>query len=276
MRKIILTILAAALLAVGFPMQAQAANPTNIFVVAHQDDELLMMGADIARHAAQPGKVIVVLATDGGASAARHKLAAKLGYTPTVADFVTHRDFEFTWTCRALGADVCEIYQPRIPDGKMTFEAAKGLFNSYAKKYPGARFKTHSWLDWHTDHRYLGEALDSLRAHGVINDARFYIRHDYGIGKAPFPLPPHGKPIAPVGDTEQNAYRLWAPNKAHNRYWGIGYLSTASLFNAHRANPRSFVHASSVELGQWPGAEAAHKWIVQNSNGLMTTRAGSE
>jgi len=249
--------------------EAEAADgPVNIFVVAHQDDEILMMGPDIRRHADGPGTTIVVLATDGGASNARFKLEAKLGYLPTREDFVTHRDFEFEWTCRALGADICEIYPNRSRDGELTPEAAGELFKHYAAKYPGARFKTHSWYDWHADHRTLGLALDGLRSAGIITDARFYIRTDYGrMGvNTPFPLPPHGKPTAAVGDDEQNAYRLWAPNKAHNRYWAIGYLSTPNLFNQQRKDPRCYVHASTAEFevqGWWPGHAQAEAWLAK-------------
>ena len=100
------------------PPAPAASVPTSVFVVAHQDDEILSMGSGIRQHT-EIGRVVVIVATDGAATAARHKVADRLDREVTPEEIVVHRDVEFRWTCRALGADEC-LAAPeglRIPDG---------------------------------------------------------------------------------------------------------------------------------------------------------------
>ena len=174
---------------------------------------------------------------------------ATLGREVTPAEIVVHRDAEFRWTCRALGAHECLVAPDglRIPDGQTTPESADALMEWVAATWPGARVKTHTWLGWHVDHVQLGEALHRAYHSGVIEDARFYVapgsemQRLYG-SRADFPLPT-GRTVRPVGDTEQGAYRLWAPDKAPDRYWAIPMSRVERLFDAHRADPVSYHHA---------------------------------
>lgn len=228
------------------PTAPAATVPTSVFVVAHQDDELLSMGSGIRQHA-EIGRVVVVVATDGAATQARHDIAARLGREVEPWEIVVHRDAEFRWTCRALGADEC-LAAPdglRIPDGQATPESADALFSWVAETWPGARVKTHSWLSPHGDHAALGEALHRAYHAGTLEDARFYIAPyeltSFG-GREGFPLPT-GRTVRPVGDDEQGAYRLWAPDKAPDRYWAVPMSRVERLFDAHRADPVSYHHA---------------------------------
>ncbi|WP_122262241.1 PIG-L deacetylase family protein [Ornithinimicrobium cerasi] len=218
-------------------------QPTNVFVVAHQDDELLTFGSAIRQHA-ETGRVVVVLVTDGSATAARSKIEDRLGRPVTPAEITTHRDTEFTWTCRALGADECVMAPQRAVDGTLTPEAADEVMTWVAATWPGARVKSHTWLGWHNDHVNLGHALARAHEAGTITDARFYIspselRWAGGESALPVPLGRVRRDVAGA----QGAYRLWAPHVGANRYWSVGYTSTRASFHAHAQDTVSYHHA---------------------------------
>lgn len=97
---------------------------TTLFLVPHQDDETLSMGAAIREHVAVngPSTVAVVLFTTGESSGARRVLR-EVGYVPeatgkvervalTKRQFVGSRDAEFYGACRALGVPHGNIFMP--------------------------------------------------------------------------------------------------------------------------------------------------------------------
>ena len=97
---------------------------TTLFLVPHQDDETLSMGAAIREHVAVngPSTVAVVLLTTGESSGARRVLR-EVGYVPeatgkvervalTKRQFVGSRDAEFYGACRALGVPHGNIFMP--------------------------------------------------------------------------------------------------------------------------------------------------------------------
>lgn len=239
--------LAAVLALGGFFPPAASTSAVAVFVVAHQDDELLTFGASVRSHAEAGVRTVVVVATDGSATRARGTIADRLGRDVTPAEMTIHRDAEFAWTCRALGADEC-VTPPagvRIVDGQSTPESTREVLGWVLQRWPGARVKTHSPLAYQLDHRLLGETAAQMHREGQITDLRHYLAR-YEITAARErgeTVPSYGTTRRQVGDTEQDAYRLWAPDKGFNRYWSVGYISAGPSFRAHRADPVSHYHA---------------------------------
>lgn len=255
MKRIITAALAA--LALAAPTAAVAcedhdppapppAAPTSVFVVAHQDDELVGMGATLRKHTNGADHVVVVVATDGSATGAVRKIGAKLGVdwtTISKAELTAHRDAEFMASCAALGADECLVAPAglRMPDRGLTDAGADAIMAWAMATWPGAKIKTHSYLIGHTDHQALGRALKRGYDAGAITDARFHISHRErnNLGTAAPNLMRHTEP---VGDTEQDSYRRWAPPG----WWSVGYLSAGDIFDWHRADPTNWVHGPNA------------------------------
>lgn len=242
------TLLSAVLLGTGahaapLPGAAEPQGPA-VFVVAHQDDELLSMGSSIRQHAEAGRHVVVVLVTDGSGTVARKRLSERLGCEVPVDTLVASRDREWRLASYRLGADERRIYPNRVVDATLTPAQADEVFDWVMTRWPGASVKSHSYLTpGNVDHRTLGEAL--LRAHddGSIPDARFYlsgseVRKMTAAGTMPKVL----KVRRPVGDSEQRSYRYWEPGK----WLSVGYTSVPTSFDRHRADPISYYHRPNV------------------------------
>lgn len=219
-----------------------------LFFAAHQDDELLQMGSQVRADVEAGHQVVVVNCSDGSASVARAgRVAQRLGYVPTVEDFVRVRDHEFLESCARLGVPIQgRVISPdRYTDGTGTRELAARIVNQWVTRFPTALVRCHSFMDAHRDHRSIGEAVDDLvSTHqlNLANDVRFFFSRRYlGV----LDTPPLQQVRRPVGDVEQTPFR--AAEVAHGR-WGVGYLSTWGYFDSHRADPVSYYHRGSVGI----------------------------
>ena len=193
-------------------------------------------------------QVVVVNCSDGSASGARAgRVAQRLGYVPTVEDFVRVRDHEFLESCARLGVPIQgRVISPdRYADGTGTRALAARIVDQWVTRFPTALVRCHSFMDAHRDHRSIGEAVDDLvTTHqlNVANDVRFFFSRRYlGV----LDTPPLQQVRRPVGDVEQTPFR--AAEVAHGR-WGVGYLSTWGSFDSHRADPVSYYHRGSVGI----------------------------
>ncbi|MFK5691271.1 PIG-L family deacetylase [Ornithinimicrobium sp. LYQ92] len=128
----------------------------------------------IVQHVAAGQRVIVVLATDGGAAHVPH-VDKHLGRDATAEEITAHRDFEFGWTVQNLGAQWV-IPPVRGRDGALDDTAADRVL-AWVKAQYGAdvRIKTHSMYDTHPDHASLGRALQRMWDADRSTDARFYL-----------------------------------------------------------------------------------------------------
>lgn len=220
-----------------------------VYVAAHQDDEVLSMGSSIVEHvAAGNNEVIVVCATDGSATAARHKVSARLGREVTPEQITYYRDAEMRWAVQTgLGATF--VIPPagiRMGDGQTTLAGSRALLAWVLAQWPGCRIKTQSPWEDHLDHRSLGVAATDMHHEGLIPDLRLYLSPWlYSPDRTDLPRMHAIRRSAAV--RAQDAYRLWAPPKPHSsrddRYFQVGYTSVGSLFRAHAKDPVSRRHA---------------------------------
>lgn len=232
----------AVIFGVSAPAAVAATDTPAVFVVAHQDDEALTFASGIVQHIEAGQRVIVVLATDGGAAQVPH-VDAYLGRDATPREITVHRDFEFGWTVRNMGAEWV-IPPVRGKDGALGDAGADAVMAWVQATYgTDARIKTHSMYDTHRDHAALGRSLQRLHdAQGT--DARFYISpHKVeqigGMSAIPTRLYEARRPMK---DNHWAAYELWAPEKAWNRYWAVPSGAVKSLIRAHKADPLTYSH----------------------------------
>lgn len=243
---------------------------TSVYLVAHQDDELLFLGSQIRRQILQGVTVHVVLCTDGSGAPERTTVIAEaIGRVPSREELTSHRDVEFLESCRRLGVPLANRHihssrGTRITDGKGTTTLFTTVIREWVRRYPQAQFFTHSWVDAHHDHRSLGKALDEMHLRGELSIApRFGFNPKYFTATSTRPAvtpPPLTEVLEPVGDSEQEAYRTFDLDRDR---WAIGWNSVPDRFVPHRNDPTSFMHGPSTT---WPSAEAkraADAWITK-------------
>jgi LmbE family N-acetylglucosaminyl deacetylase len=208
-----------------------------VFFAPHQDDETLTMGADIRHHFVAGRQVVVVLVTNGGASAARASMCASKGICLTAPEFVIARDAEQFAAIQHL-APGAQIFYENQPDGALTVAAATAVIQKYIGLFPNGSYKTQSWLDVHPDHIALGTALRNLTNAGLVpnNDARFEQGRSFWDT-----MPINGLFVdADAAVTAAyDEYYYWNP--PIGRY-AIGSQSVPTAFDAARVDPRSRCH----------------------------------
>lgn len=142
-----------------------------VFLVPHADDETLTMGPAVERAVDEGNYVVVVLVTDGRASAAR----ALTGLS--VEEFSAARDREFLAACEVLGVPQEQVFLAHCVDGELGPALARSVVATWTGLFPAGRFGTTSWTDGHRDHAALGAALRDL-APTVTGQVRFYVKPD--------------------------------------------------------------------------------------------------
>lgn len=221
-----------------------------IYIAAHQDDETLSMGSGIVEHlsSATVSEVIVICATDGSATRARHTLSDRLGREVTREQITYYRDAEMRWAVQTgLGARFV-IPPPgvRMVDGQATLAGTRALLDWALSQWPGARVKTHSPWEDHNDHRVLGVAATDMHFEGLIPDLRLYLSQTV-YRKNYKPDTPRLSTVRRTAAVDaQGAYCLWAPPKPgssrDDRYFQVGYTSAGPSFRHHASDPASRRH----------------------------------
>ena len=240
-----------------------------VWLISHQDDELLTMGAGIRQHVnAQGGaKVCAVMMTTGVGSGVKNAMKNPSfnpdgkAYYLTDEQFRTARDKE-TWNALVhMGVPASNIYLngygtpstgvSRIRDvnNGSAEQAAKidGWMKATINYFGTPRhYKTMTDLSSDTgDHREMGRTLRRLSTtpgYGTkISSARFYVE-PYRRSSVTVPV---GNVVPTAADKVQlrkanNSFRVWDPARG---YYRIGYRSVTSLFNAHYNNPISYQHS---------------------------------
>lgn len=206
---------------------ARAAAPpppvTNVFVHAHQDDELLSLGPEIKAHADAGQAVAVVCATDGAATWTRSEIARRLGRDVEPWEMTVHRDDEWVESVRTLGG--IPVLPPpgvRGADGDLGDAGAAAVIDWCLTTWPGVRVKTHSPLAPHRDHSALGRAALAARQAGTVrhlwlylsgNERRILVEQGADL--------PDLEPLSRDTWPAQAGYRRWDPP----RWWSVGYIS---------------------------------------------------
>lgn len=241
MKALIIAVLLTLLILVGFNTQETDAAVSNknedshvIFYVPHQDDDTLAFGVGIMNHYYGGHNVHIVMLTDGAASAVRKWTGL------SVLDFTTARNTEFEHAMGAIGIKPNRIEYSNLKDGAMTVEQVEKVILKYEAKYPGAKHKTYSDTDTHTDHRNAGQALRNLLGEGKVSDGRFYVRRG---SQAPKGMKLTTEPFI-------EAYRpfLMAASASYNirnevkGFYGIGHRSVKASFRTFEKQPQSRYH----------------------------------
>lgn len=223
------------LLASAVPMQRA------VYIVAHQDDELLSMGAAIMADAAAGRRVMVLLTSKGENSAARTMpaLTGPLGRTPTKEEFSAHRDREFTETVTRLGGvPVIPPYAERESDGF----ADVGNIKALARKYlpAGSPLRSHATTDTHQDHNACGMAAAALYKEGWGYD----LRHHLAKWNQAAHTPPGVTLTREASGGVATAEHAWAyyTQDIPNGWWGVGYISAPVIFDEWAADGASWWH----------------------------------
>lgn len=242
-------------------------TPTNrqvLYIVPHQDDEVLSFGIDILNEMSKGRQVQLILLTRGEDSPARNILNGKVycrihhryhnpikekyKFNPlTPIEFADARTNEYYRASEALGVPPGNIHTEFIPPGQYYGMTVRAVIQKYLKAYPNADVRTFSWFDQHPAHALLGRTVRGMQTNGLleryqakyivsINTDRFYkVRKpmDTTINKIQNPI-----------DFEKlknaiNQYKLFDPQKG---YYAIGYHSVQVQFDALWKSPYSRIH----------------------------------
>jgi LmbE family N-acetylglucosaminyl deacetylase len=141
-------------------------GPPAIFLVPHQDDDVLMYGADLKNHVLSGRRTIAVLLTDGSSSRRCPDLHDDR------ASCSGARDEEFLEAMHLLGVRPV-IPAARATDGELTTPSVLGVMRRYLARFPRASFRAPTPRDPHPDHAAIGQALRKLVR---STDKRFYIK----------------------------------------------------------------------------------------------------
>lgn len=235
-----LLLLLSGVVAIGHSVQAETREA--IFFTPHQDDETLSMGADISLQYRLGRQVIVVLVTNGNASGVRYLMCNKKKICLTKEQFTAARNAEMVAAVKRLAPNAMIRYET-YQDGALTKAQASVVFDKYIKLYPGASFKTISWMDDHPDHRALAYALKDIcmNKHKISNDnCTFFQNRNYWVSH-----PITGSFIAGHASEFAAADEMALWNPSIGRY-GIGQQSVPEFFTALRNDPRNKYHSGNA------------------------------
>jgi LmbE family N-acetylglucosaminyl deacetylase len=153
-------------LLVPSPSSARPEAPA-IFFVPHQDDDVLIYGADLKNHVRAGRRTIAVLLTDGSSS----KLC-RARYGDDRAACTDERDREFRKAMEQLGVEAV-VRDDRPHDGELTEAHAAHVMQELVARFPRASLRAPSPKDPHADHAAIGRALRSMPR---SPDKRFYLK----------------------------------------------------------------------------------------------------
>lgn len=214
-----------------------------LYVVPHQDDEALTLGAAMMADRAAGRRVYAIIVTDGKLDATRTtSITTLLGYTPSYRDFTAARDREFAAGVRLMGGiPIVPPFEARQPDGSSTPSGIVALVKAVVPfRGSNVLLRATAPNDYHADHRNCGHAVTQLWQEGFGVDPRLFIS-GYKSG-----LFPAGVTMTPMGSHGDLTLALQAPYRVTdvpNGWWGNGYRSVPAWFNYVLNNDgRSYWH----------------------------------
>lgn len=256
-------IIGAAILQNHTPAVSAATSRPAVFIVPHQDDEILSMGASIIAHLKAGRDVKVVMVTNGNTTGARATLCAQKGICLTPEQVGEARDLEFRDAMARIGVPAQNLYFEHKP--AVDNATANEVISKYIALFgTSASYITMSWLDTHPDHYNLGYALNarcvaSGKGGSVppqLSDCRFYQSALYQPATPAAKLTNYDRVVTPAGAyytaAGADAARLRNAAAAYSVYkpevgrYGIGVLSVASQFEYLSTAPRSWYHLPST------------------------------
>lgn len=238
---------------------------TTIYFVPHQDDDLIVLGVDIAHQTEiDPKHTHIWLCTDGSASCVHRCLAdgsqeCTLHTEPhhfhmTSAEFSAARDREYMLSCASMGIpqENIHISPLRRKDQGLTVEAAEAIMLDALSQFPaGEPVSLHTLSDFYAhrkqqdDHRNLAIAARNLLRAGKVQEVVLTLEYEALLNcRETFPdtefTDLHADPkeyeklVAAAG-----AYRRWAPEEG---FYAVGYHSCQHEFVALLNDPRTVLH----------------------------------
>ena len=237
----------------------EAAAGKALYFIPHQDDDLLTFAGGIMKDLQDGREVYVVLCTDGRSSkvfeAINRDLRKKKKSPLTISGFIAARDREFRGSLQALGVPASNIIIPgdRLVDGTTSIQMDRltALIMRYVDRYPGAAVRANmpvtSEAAVHTDHGDIGIAVADLVNDGQISEALFFMDSYKYEGYLN-----NGLPVMTAYPedfrTEWSVVERVRFNSAVQAYrygseYGIGYRSSANLFNKLLEDPHSYCYA---------------------------------
>ncbi|MEH7437948.1 cell wall-binding repeat-containing protein [Neobacillus drentensis] len=230
-----------------------------LYIVPHQDDEILTFGVDIRNELTRGRQVHLILLTKGEDSNARNILNGaiycqihKVYHDPvkekykagslTPDEFADARTDEYFRASMALGVPKSNIHTEFIPTGKYYGSEIRAIIEQYLNVFPNADIRTFSWFDEHSAHALLGKTVQGMQEDGVlqryqakylisINTDRFY--------RVPKPMVTIMNRIENTSDVQyvRNAILEYKRFEPQNGYYAVGYHSVAVQFDSLWNNP---------------------------------------
>lgn len=240
-----------------------AGKRTFLFLLPHQDDELLSMGAFASNVLGnERDKAYAVLCTDGSSSGVRRVLADgqtcgkhadKHVYNMDAEHFADARDKEFLGSCQALGFRPSQVvfHPKRAKDGSLSVEHAEKMILSFLHAFDFGKEAVVCTMSplvgggQHSDHRNLGRAALNLFERRKIDKLLLFVEpycvDEFKRNNPKIALSECGA----RGDSVKNlqraieSYSLWNPDEGR---YAIGYHSVTSDFDDFMRNPVSYFH----------------------------------
>lgn len=221
-------------------------SDTVLFVTPHQDDETISMGVAVRDHLNAGLDVHILLLTTGENSAVRPELGMDI---PT---FIATRDDEMVRATRQVGVPTANLHiaPNRGPDNFLTVAAAQDMISTWLTANGPARVKSYTpYTDFtqHVDHAAAGQACQNLWEAGVITDLRLYVE-PWLLTQFEAAHPTIRVGTEKVADASSfvracDQYSLgWQTADVAGGFYGIGFRSVASEFEASRAGQASYWH----------------------------------
>ncbi|AYA78041.1 hypothetical protein DOE78_23035 [Bacillus sp. Y1] len=249
-----------------------------IYLVPHQDDEILSFGVDIRNELSKGRDVHLVLLTAGEESGARDILNGALDFEsspPYLAgqrvycqvhgryhdpvkegymhgplspgEFANARTDEYVRASKALGVPPQNIHTDFISRGSYDGTSVKNILQKYLTTYPNAEVRTMSWFDYHSAHALLGRTIKGMQEDGLL--ARYQAKFLLSIYTDRFynvkaPMETIRVDLINTNDKNYmvnaiNEYKRFEPR---NGIYGVGYHSVSSQFDSLAKNTYTKIH----------------------------------
>lgn len=249
-----------------------------VYIVPHQDDEILSYGIDIRNELSKGRDVHLVLLTKGEESGARDIVNGSYdveSYTPNLAgqrikcqwhntyhdpikekyyhgrlsfnEFGDSRTDEYYRASQALGVKPENIHTEFIARGSYSGTNVRNVIEKYLASYPQADIRTFSWFDGHSAHALIGRTLKGMQDEGYIEKYRaqylmsIYTDRFYSVS---MPMPTIKVNLTNAADSGYltkaiNEYKRFEPSKG---IYAIGYHSVTSQFESLEKNMYGKIH----------------------------------
>jgi N-acetylmuramoyl-L-alanine amidase len=256
----------------------RTSNRPVVYIVPHQDDEILSYGIDIRNELSKGRDVHLVLLSKGEESGARDIINGTYdfeSYAPYLAgqrvkcqwhntyhdpskeryyhgrlspdEFGDARTDEYYRASKALGVKPENIHTEFISRGSYDGVNVRNVIEKYLASYPDADIRAFSWVDGHSAHALIGRTLRGMQEEGYIQRYRaqylvsIYTDRFYSVS-----MPVQTIKIHLNNQADKNfltnaisEYKRFEPAKG---IYAVGYHSVTSQFESLEKNIYGKIH----------------------------------